>query len=271
MENKVERKIFLGMEVRVVNNECDYNHQGGVYLIKFTGDKMKIGVTNNINTRLSSYKPYRWLINEIWLFKTDFAFEVEQELLNKVKLDLFYGKEWLVGDIEGKDFVNMCKEIYGNINKDRVVAEARLEFSENDILEGIGLLFPKRKREEFDFVIDTIYTTLMYAKTMNSNLNKFIDFYKNTSKKNKDLICNVLIINGCSVEKIIEMIDIYFGEGVYILGRALYINSLLSNFKEAEVRDFVLGKFINAFEFTNSHKLAGEMALNLAKKRYNIK
>lgn len=37
-----------------------------------------------------------------------------------------------------------------------------------------------------------------------------------------------------------------------------------------EVREFVLDKFINAFEFTGSHKEAKNMALKLAKKKYNI-
>ena len=31
-----------------------------------------------------------------------------------------------------------------------------------------------------------------------------------------------------------------------------------------EVREFVMSKFVNAYEFTNSHKTAGEMALKLA-------
>lgn len=36
-----------------------------------------------------------------------------------------------------------------------------------------------------------------------------------------------------------------------------------------EVREFVMEKFINAFEFTRSHKSAGEMALKLAKEKYS--
>lgn len=36
------------------------------------------------------------------------------------------------------------------------------------------------------------------------------------------------------------------------------------------VREFVLDKFKNAYEFTNSHKEAYEMALKLAKKKYHI-
>ncbi|WP_195515432.1 hypothetical protein [Paraclostridium bifermentans] len=37
-----------------------------------------------------------------------------------------------------------------------------------------------------------------------------------------------------------------------------------------EVREFVMSKFVNAYEFTNSHKTAGEMALKLAIKKYNL-
>lgn len=37
-----------------------------------------------------------------------------------------------------------------------------------------------------------------------------------------------------------------------------------------EVREFVMQKFVNAFEFTGSHKSAGEMALKLAFKKYNL-
>ena len=37
-----------------------------------------------------------------------------------------------------------------------------------------------------------------------------------------------------------------------------------------EVRDFVMSKFVNAFEFTGSHKTAFEMALKLAMKRYKL-
>lgn len=37
-----------------------------------------------------------------------------------------------------------------------------------------------------------------------------------------------------------------------------------------EVREFVMSKFVNAYEFTNSHKTAGEMALKLALKKYNL-
>lgn len=36
-----------------------------------------------------------------------------------------------------------------------------------------------------------------------------------------------------------------------------------------EVREFVMEKFINAYEFTRSHKSAGEMALKLAKEKYS--
>lgn len=36
-----------------------------------------------------------------------------------------------------------------------------------------------------------------------------------------------------------------------------------------EVREFVMEKFINAYEFTRSHKAAGEMALKLAKEKYS--
>ena len=37
-----------------------------------------------------------------------------------------------------------------------------------------------------------------------------------------------------------------------------------------EVREFVFNKFVNAYEFTNSHKTSKEMALKLAKKKYDI-
>ena len=37
-----------------------------------------------------------------------------------------------------------------------------------------------------------------------------------------------------------------------------------------EVRDFVMKKFVNAFEFTGSHKNAGDMALKLALKKYKL-
>jgi hypothetical protein len=38
-----------------------------------------------------------------------------------------------------------------------------------------------------------------------------------------------------------------------------------------EVRDFVMEKFANAYEFTNSHKESYDMALKLAQKKYNLK
>ena len=37
-----------------------------------------------------------------------------------------------------------------------------------------------------------------------------------------------------------------------------------------EVREYVFNKFVNAYEFTNSHKTSKEMALKLAKKKYDI-
>ena len=37
-----------------------------------------------------------------------------------------------------------------------------------------------------------------------------------------------------------------------------------------EVRDFVMRKFVNAFEFTSSHKTAAEMALKLALRKYKL-
>lgn len=36
------------------------------------------------------------------------------------------------------------------------------------------------------------------------------------------------------------------------------------------VREFVLDKFVNAYEFTGSHKTAREMACKLAKKKFDI-
>lgn len=38
-----------------------------------------------------------------------------------------------------------------------------------------------------------------------------------------------------------------------------------------EVRDFVMEKFANAYEFTNSHKESYDMALKLARKKYDLK
>lgn len=38
-----------------------------------------------------------------------------------------------------------------------------------------------------------------------------------------------------------------------------------------EVRDFVMEKFANAYEFTNSHKESYNMALKLARKKYDLK
>lgn len=37
-----------------------------------------------------------------------------------------------------------------------------------------------------------------------------------------------------------------------------------------DVRDFVYGKFVNAYEFTGSHSESKDMALKLAKRKYNL-
>ena len=273
-KNKVENKMFLGMEVRVVNNEyIDKNEF--VYIIVFDSNKFKIGATRDFNKRLSYYKPYKYMIKDIVAIKTNRCFEYEWEILKILKrcgCQAYHGQEWFHGEINAEEFIDIFNNIeLLNDNEKNNKGVQIMEYSKEEIVMGLNLLFPNKKRLEFEYILEIIKA---YNKTYNhrDNITKFIDFYKELDESKKIRIVNVLIISNVTPDELFRRINVLMdmSSNKFIFGSVLFLEKFLSDFPNLEVREFVMQKFINAFEFTGSHKQAGEMALKLALKKYDL-
>lgn len=229
MENKVERKIFLGMEVRVVNNE---------YII------------------------LKDMFNALGRVKADGGWNDEKkkliEFLNLIEKSEDYETLGVLvkqGKIKTKQEVECLKLETVPI----VLTQFKPTSRKGEEALNIWINFMK--------FVDDILTSLEVYKYIITDKEKQKDHMK------------ILVDEGGSSMVANQQVNIIMAKliGIYEQGIKIIKKDELKIYQSQtivdllEVRDFVLGKFINAFEFTNSHKLAGEMALNLAKKRYDIK
>ncbi|OSA95719.1 UNVERIFIED_ORG: hypothetical protein B2H93_04675 [Clostridium botulinum] len=102
---------------------------------------------------------------------------------------------------------------------------------------------------------------------------KYIIVDKDKQKSNTDVLIEnggtPIIANKMTNGIMAELMNVY-PEIKQIKKDELKIYQNQTTIDLLEVRDFVYSKFINAYEFTGSHKTSKEMSLKLAKKKYNL-
>lgn len=230
MENKVEIKEFLGMEVRVVNDEWIvlkdmFNALGRVRedgawtdekkkLLRFLEDINKIcDLETFIVTSKSNKKKSR---------RTQ---EVECLRLEAVPIVLTQFKPTAR---KGEDALNTWRKFMQFVN-DLLTS---LEVYKYIIVD------KERHKEHMEILLDEGGSTMIANNQVNIIMAKLIGVYDQGIKYIKK-----------------DELKIYQPQTVVDL---------------LEVRDFVMKKFVNAFEFTGSHKVAADMTLKLALKKYKL-
>lgn len=180
------------------------------------------------------------------------------------------------------------------------------DINKNDHHEKIGVVVKKGQTEEVDCVrIETVPIILTQFKPsakrdkdtkeiLNQNvIDKWKSFmifvdglltslevYKyiivdKESQKDKmerltDAEGNCMIANQQTNTIMAKLIGVY-DQGIKKLAKdELKIYQAQTTIDLLSVREFVLEKFVNAYEFTGSHKEAGAMAEKLARKKYNL-
>ena len=102
---------------------------------------------------------------------------------------------------------------------------------------------------------------------------KYIIIDKDKQKTNTEILIDnggkPMIANKMTNQIMAELIGIY-PDIKEIKKDELKIYQDQTTIDLLEVRDFVYTKFINAYEFTGSHKDSKQMALNLSKRKYGI-
>lgn len=102
---------------------------------------------------------------------------------------------------------------------------------------------------------------------------KYIITDKDKQKSNTDILIDnggkPMIANQMTNRIMAELMNVY-PDIKQIKKDELKIYQNQTTIDLLEVRDYVFTKFVNAYEFTGSHKDSREMALKLAKRKYNL-
>lgn len=229
MVNKIENKKFLGMEVRVVNQE---------YI-----------VLKDMFNALGRVKPDGTWTNEK---------KKTLELLGD--LDKITDHQTLVVTSKGRKHSREEQEV---------------ECLKLDTVPIILTQFKptKAKGEE---ALNTWRKFMRFVDNLLSSLEVYK--YIVTDKEKQKNHMQILIDEGGKTVVANQQVNIIMAKliGVYDKGVKTLKKDELKIYQDQttidllEVREFVMSKFVNAYEFTNSHKTAGEMALKLAIKKYNL-
>lgn len=229
MANKIEIKKFLGMEVRVVNEE---------------------------------YIVLKDMFNALGRVKSDGTWTNEKkktlELLED--LDKITDHQTLVVTSKGRKHSREEQEV--ECLKLDTVPIVLTQFKPT-----------KAKGEE---ALNTWRNFMRFVDNLLSSLEVYK--YIVTDKEKQKSHMQILIDEGGKTVVANQQVNIIMAKliGVYDKGIKTLKKDELKIYQDQttidllEVREFVMSKFVNAYEFTNSHKTAGEMALKLAIKKYNL-
>lgn len=235
MGNKVEKRIFLGMEVRVVNNE---------------------------------YIVLKDMFNALGRVKIDGTWTNEKNKLLTFLADLnkTTDHQLLVVSSKGKKQSRETQEF--DCLKLETVPIVLTQFRPTKS--------NRRTESENEMALETWRNFMKFVDTLLIDLEvyKYIITDKEKQKEHMD----ILVEEGGSPMISNKQVNTVMAKliGVYDQGIKSIKKEELKQYENQttvdllEVRDFVLDNFINAYRFTESHKSAGEMVLNLAKKKYNI-
>lgn len=228
MKNKVQIKEFLGVEVRVVNDE---------YIVL----KDMFGALGRLKTDGGWNDEKKKLIEFLDLVNKSKDYETLEVLVKQ-------------GRKKTRQNVDCLKLDTVPIVLTQFKPTAR---------KGLDLL---NKWKEFMKFVDGLLTSLEVHKFIvtdkehqKSNMETIIDCGGSTTITNQQ-------VNGIMAELI----------GVYNQGIKRINKDELKKYESQttvdllQVREYVLEKFTNAYEFTGSHKTARAMATKLAKKKYNL-
>jgi predicted small secreted protein len=231
MENKVEKKMFLGMDVRVVNDKFivlkdmfnalgrlnkdgQIENKERIKLVEFLKDIDKESAKESFPITLKGKKQSRE-IQEVDCLKL----ETVPIVLTQFKPTARKGEEALK---TWRNFMRFVDDLLTDLEVYKYI-----------------IIDKERQKEHMKILVDEGGSTMVANQQVNIIMAKLIGVYDQGIK-----VIKKDELKKYQVQIVVDLL---------------------------EVRDFVLEKFINAFEFTNSHKVAGEMALKLARKKYGIK
>lgn len=233
MVNNLERKMFLEMEVRIVNQEY-------VVLKDIFNALNKLDSNNQITTR------------------------------DRQKFNTF------LEDIGEKSASTKCT--IASKGKKHSKETQEVDCIRIDIVPMLLLIFkPSEKKDGSNKnQIETWRKLATFVKDLLVELEVY-KYIITDKQKQKDHIANLIdeggsaMIGNKQVNIIMaKLIDVY-DKGIKTISKdELKIYQPQTTVDLLEVRDFVLGKFVNAYEFTGSHKTASVMAYELAKKKYKL-
>lgn len=235
MSNKVEKRIFLGMEVRVVNNE---------YII--LKDMFNALGRVKIDGTWTNEK------NKLLTFLADLNKTTDHQLLVVSSKGKKQSRETQEFDCLKLEIVPIV------LTQFRPTKSNRRTESENEMALETWRNFMK--------FVDTLLTDL--------EVYKYIITDKEKQKEHMDILVEEggsPMLSNKQVNTVMAKLIGVYDQGIKSIKKEelkQYENQTTVDL--LEVREFVLDNFINAYRFTESHKSAGEMVLSLAKKKYNI-
>jgi len=238
MKNKEEVKKFLGVEVRVINGE--YIVIQDIFLaLDRLSDKGQIQSTDR--NKLSRFLEDINRKSDSKIFtitsKGKKQSRTEQEL-ECLRLDAI---PIVLTQFKPNEKIN--KETNELLNKDKINKWKQFMIFVDDILSSLDL---------YRYII-------VDKESQKSHIEKIED---NGGKA---------IITNQQVNIIMAKLVGVYDQGIKSLKKdELKIYQSQTIIDLLEVREFVLEKFTNAFEFTCSHKESAEMAYKLAKRKFNI-
>lgn len=233
MKNKVEVKEFLGMEVRVVNDEW-------IVLKDMFNALGRLNKEDKITSR------DRQKIDRL----TNYGIICE-------------GTKCTITSKSTKRKSRETQDVYCVRVVDAPMITSQFEPS-------------KKKDGSNDDVIQVWIKFMKFISDLLISLevDKFIVSDKERHKEHMEILLDeggsTMIANNQVNIIMAKLIGVYDQGIKYIKKDELKIYQPQTVVDLLEVRDFVMKKFVNAFEFTGSHKNAGDMALKLALKKYKL-
>ena len=233
-KNRVEKKVHLGMEVRVVNNE---------YII--LRDMFEaLGRVREDGTWTDERKKLEIFLEDIG----------KKESLEKIGVLVKQGKSRVLKEMP-------CLKIE---TVPIVLTQFRPKESKKKTVEENQIALNKWR--EFMKFVDNLLSSL--------EVYNFIITDKEFQKDKMELLIDAggsAMVTNQHVNTIMAKLIGVYDQGIKRLKKEelkVYQNQITVDL--LTVREFVLDKFVNAFEFTGSHKQASEMAQKLARKKYNL-
>lgn len=235
MANKVERKVFLGMDVRVVNGEW--------IVLKDMFDAL--GRVKSDGT---------WTDSKVRLVKflNDINKETDHEELVVTSKGKKHSREEQTVECLKLETVPIVLTQFRPINSNKRTAEENKK--------------ALNKWREFMRFVDELLTEL--------EVYKFIITDKERQKNITNILVEYggvpMIANNQTNIIMAKLIGVYDKGIGKITKEELKIYQPQTTVDLLEVRSFVFSEFVNAYKFTESHKDSADMVLKLAKRKYNL-